>query len=473
MKHISIREIAKDLRDKKYTSVELTKEYLKRIKEKDGEINAFVTVTEEEALKAAQDFDNKLAKGEDLPMLAGIPMSLKDLFNTKGIKTTSCSKALENFISPYDATVVKKLKEYGAVLVGKVNMDEFACGVSTEHSYFGVTKNPLDLERVSGGSSGGSAASVAADMCLYSLCTDTGGSIRQPAAFCGNYGLKTTYGRISRSGVNPMASSWDTVGHIANSVEDIAIVLEAIAGHDPKDSTTPDVPITDYVGALNQGVEGMKIGLPKEYFDEGVKEDVKNAVMKEIERLKALGAEIKEISLPMTKYAVAVYYISTPAELSANLERFDGIRYGHKAAESKDLVESYFNNRGESFGEEIQRRIMIGTYVLSAGYYDAYYKKAQKARTLTIQDFNKAFEEVDAIIAPSVPMRAFKIGELLNDPLAMYMIDALTIPANAAGIPSLACPIWKEGETLPYSMQIMAPQFKEDICLNIASALEE
>jgi aspartyl-tRNA(Asn)/glutamyl-tRNA(Gln) amidotransferase subunit A len=359
------------------------------------------------------------------------------------------------------------------VMIGKTNLDEFACGASTEHSCFGVTKNPHDLSRVAGGSSGGSAAALASGMCLYSLGTDTGGSIRQPASFCGVYGMKVTYGRVSRSGVTALASSWDTVGHFARSVEDVAIILQMLAGKDYYDLTTPDEKVPVYSEFLKKGVKGLKIGLPKEYFGEGIEKEVSDAVKESVRKLEKLGAKVSEISLPMTKYAIAVYYITMPAELSANLERFDGVRYGKKpSGEIGELVDYYFKARGEGFGDEIKRRIMIGTYVLSAGYFDAYYKKAQRVRTLILQDFEKAFEDVDVIIGPVSPFPAFKIGELVGNPLAMYMADALTIPASAAGLPALACPSGVSQKGLPIGLQIIAPQFKEGMCLRVGGALE-
>ncbi|MFH1533798.1 MAG: Asp-tRNA(Asn)/Glu-tRNA(Gln) amidotransferase subunit GatA [Nitrospirota bacterium] len=471
---LTLREARAGLREKKFSSVELTKACLGAISAKDGDINAFIKVTEESALDEAHAVDKKLAAGEEMSVLAGIPVGVKDILNTKGVTTTCASPILKDFVPPYDATVVSRMRDAGMVMVGKTNLDEFACGGSTEHSCFGVTKNPHDLQRVAGGSSGGSAAAVAADMCMYSIGTDTGGSIRLPASFCGVYGMKVSYGRVSRSGVTAMASSWDTVGPFGKSVGDIADVLSVIAGRDEMDSTTPDVSVPDYSSFLDKGVKGMKIGLPKEYFGEGVEEETAKIVKEAVLELEKQGAELHEISLPMTKYAVAAYYVSMPAELSANLERFDGIRYGKKpSGDPEDLVDYYFKARGEGFGDEIKRRIMIGTYVLSAGYYDAYYKKAQKVRTKIMEDFEKAYKEVDVIIGPISPFPAFKIGELVDDPLAMYTADALTIPASAAGVPSLACPVGKyHGSGLPVGLQIIAPQFEEGRCLQVGSVLE-
>lgn len=469
---LTIREAAEGLRSKKFSSEELTKDCLARIKERNKELNAFITVTEEEALSSAREIDKKFSAGEKLPVLAGIPAAVKDIINTKGVKSTCASPILKDFVPPYDATVVQKLRENGLVMVGKTNLDEFACGSSTEYSCFGVTKNPYDLSRVAGGSSGGSAAALADSMCLYSLGTDTGGSIRQPASFCGVYGMKVTYGRVSRSGVTSLASSFDTVGTFGRSPEDIAMVLNVIAGKDRSDLTTPDKEVPDYTAFLNQDIKGLKIGLPKEYFGEGVEVETSEKVKEAIFSLESQGAIVKEISLPSTKYAVAVYYVTMPAELSANLERFDGIRYGKKPKAAVDnLIDYYFKARGEGFGDEIKRRIMIGTYVLSAGYYDAYYKKGQKVRTVIINEFNRAFEDIDVIMAPVSPFPAFKIAELTDNPLAMYMADALTIPANTAGVPSLACPVAKSKDGLPIGVQIIAPQFEEGRCVKVANAL--
>jgi len=471
---LTIREAHKGLIEKKFSSEELLDSCLKVIKAKDKEINSFITVNEEGARKTAKEIDKKLVKGEKIPLLAGIPCGVKDCFNTKGIKSTCASPILKNFVPPYDATVVERLKAQGMVIIGKTNLDEFTCGGSTEHSCFGSCKNPYDLKRVSGGSSGGSAAALAADMCTYTLGTDTGGSIRQPASFCNVYGLKVTYGRVSRSGVTSFASSWDTVGHFGRCVADIADVLQVTAGKDRRDLTMPDVKVPDYDDFLKKSVKGMKIGLPKEYYGEGVEKETTDIVRAAVEKLQKVGAKVVEVTLPMTKYAIAAYYIATPAELSANLERFDGIRYGSKPKEAvKNLVDFYFKARGEGFGDEIKRRVMIGTYVLSAGYYDAYYKKAQRIRTLIIEDFNKAFEKVDVLIGPVSPFPAWKIGEFTDDPLKEYTADALTIPVNAAGLPGLACPAGMSKNGLPIGLQIIAPQFEEGRCLTFASALEK
>lgn len=473
LNELTICEAAKGLRAGKFSAVELLGDCLDVVKKKDKELNAFITVDEEGAKAAAVEVDKKFAAGEKLPVLAGIPVGIKDLIYTKGVRTTCASPILKDFVPPYDATVIEKLKSQGMVMVGKTNLDEFACGGSTEHSCFGPTRNPYDLERVAGGSSGGSAAAVAANMCLYSIGTDTGGSIREPASFCGVYGMKVTYGRVSRSGVNAMASSWDTVGPFARSVEDIAVILQAIAGKDRRDLTTPDREVPDYSGFLGKDVKGMKIGLPKEYFGEGIQKDVAEIVKKKVAVLEKAGAEIVEVSLPSTKYAVALYYVAVPAELSANLERFDGIRYGKKPAkDSVDLMEFYCEARGAGFGDEIKRRIMIGTYVLSAGYYDAYYKKAQRVRTVIIREFAKVFEKVDVLIGPVAPFPAWKVGQFADDPLAEYMADLLTIPINCAGLPALACPAGVDAAGLPIGLQIIAPQFEEGRCIRVGDFLE-
>jgi len=474
LNELTISAASKGLKEKKFSSVDLLKDCLSAIEKQNKDLNAFVAVDEKGAMETAKIVDKKIADGEKLPALAGIPCGVKDLICTKGVRTTCCSPILKDFVPPYDATVVEKLKAQDMVMIGKTNLDEFACGGSSEHSCFGPTKNPFDLSRVAGGSSGGSAAAVTANMCMYTLGTDTGGSIRLPASFCGNYGMKVTYGRVSRSGVNAMASSWDTVGHFAKNTEDIATVLQAIAGKDRRDLTTPDREVPDYSKFLEQDVKGLKIGLPKQYFGEGVQKEIKDAVMAKVKILEKAGAEVMEVDLPSTKYAVAVYYVSIPAELSANLERFDGIRYGKKPSKDpKDLMEFYCEARGEGFGDEIKRRIMIGTYVLSAGYYDAYYKKAQKVRTVIVNEFADAFKKVDVMIGPVSPIPPFKIGEFMDDPLAMYMADALTIPVNAAGVPALAVPAGKDKAGLPIGLQIIAPQFEEGRCLRVSDFLEK
>lgn len=469
----TVREISDGLEAKQFSAVELTEAYLKRIQADNERLNVFVTVTGEEALVQARATDERIARGKRLSVLDGVPCALKDNFNTKGVRTTCSSHMLERFVPPYDATVVSRLREAGVVFLGKANLDEFACGGSTEHSAFGPTKNPWDDSRVAGGSSGGSAAAVAAHMAAFALGTDTGGSIRLPASFCGIFGLKPTYGRVSRSGVTSMASSLDTIGPLTKTAEDAALVLQVIAGDDIRDATTPPVAVPDYSEKLSMGVAGLKVGLPKEYFTNGIDGEVEVSVRRAAAELEKVGAVVKEISLPMTKYAVAMYYIVMPAELSANLARFDAIRYGSRPKEEgESMVDYFYHSRSEGFGEEIMRRIMIGTYVLSAGYYDAYYKKALKVRTLIRQDFDKAFENIDVILVPTSPVPAFKIGENVEDPLAMYMVDVMTIPSSAAGIPSvsLSCGFTKSG--LPIGMQIMGKQFDESLLFQVAAAYE-
>lgn len=472
--NLTIAKAAEGLRAKKFSSLELTESYLKRIEEIDGRLNTYVSVFKEEALEQAKDADLKLSSGRDLNDLTGVPTGLKDIFNTKNFKTTCCSKMIRDYLPPYDASVVERLKDAGMVMLGKTNMDEFACGASTEHSCFGVTKNPWNTETVAGGSSGGSAAAVAADLCVYSLGTDTGGSIRQPASLCGVVGLKVTYGRVSRSGVTAFASSWDTIGPITKTVKDAAIVLKNIAGHDKRDSTTPPVDVPDYVGGLNESVKGLKIGVPKEYFGEGLQPDVEEKVREAIKQYEKMGATVKDVSLPYSKYGVAVYYIASPAELSANLARFDSIRFGSKPeGEVKDMIDYYYKSRSQGFGDEIKRRIMMGTYVLSAGYYDAYYKKAQKVRTLISEDFKNVFKDVDVLMAPVSPFPAFKIGEKKDDPLSMYLADIFTIPVSCAGVPALSLPCGFTKDGLPVGLQIIGPQWSEDKLLQTGYAYEQ
>lgn len=471
---LTIERVHEGLKNKEFSCVELTKAHLEQAKAENEKFNFMVTITEEEALEQAEKVDAKIAKGEELGILEGVPYCLKDIFCTKGIKTTFSSNITRDFVPPYDATVVRMLKEEGAVLIGKTNMDEFACGASTEYSIHGPAKNPVNPEYVTGGSSGGSAASVATNSCVFSLGTDTGGSIRQPASFCGIVGLKNTYGRVSRSGVNSMASSLDTIGPFARNCKDAAYVLSKIAGQDHNDSTTPPEKVPDYVEKIDGDVRGLKIGVPKEFFDDKVDKEVSDAVKDALKKLQDNGAELIDVDFPSIKYAIAVYYILCPAELSANLARFDGIRYGSKPeTEGEGLVDYYFNSRGEGFGEEIKRRIMIGTYVLSAGYYDAYYKKAQKVRTMIIEEVNRIFEKVDVMVGPTSPFPAFKIGTKSNDPLQMYLADALTVPINIAGVPSLNIPVGDtKEEKLPIGMQIVGPQFSEDLILKVGNWYE-
>ncbi len=471
---LTISKAARALREKKISCLELTKACLKKIQDNDKDINAFITVNTENAINEAQELDSAFAKNLDLPVLAGIPFAIKDLFNTQGVKSTSGSKMLENFIPQYNAVSYKKLKEQNSILIGKTACDEFACGASGEHCFTGVTRNPHDLTRVSGGSSAGSAASVAADMCIYSIGTDTGGSIRQPASFCGVVGTKVTYGRVSRYGVTAMASSLDTIGPITKTVEDAAIVLQAIAGHDDLDSTTPNISVPNYSSFLNKNVKDLKIGVPREYFEEGIDPEIAKVVKNALTNFEKQGAILKEISLPMTKYGVSVYYIIMPTELSANLGRFDAVRYGRKSTEAfSDLIDYYSKARVEGFGDEIIRRIMIGTYVSSSGYYDAYYKKAQKVRTLVIKDFDQAFQDVDVICGPTSPITPWKFGENENNPLAEYLADSMTIPASLAGIPGISIPCGKDKSGLPVGLQILAPQFEEGRLITIGDFYEK
>lgn len=472
--NLTLTEAAEGIRTKKFKPSDLTHAIFERIEVLNPQLNAYVNLNKEGAFEAAQEADIRAEKGQLRSLLDGIPAGLKDIFNTKGIATTCCSNILKDFIPPYDATVVTKLKEAGLVLTGKLNMDEFACGSSTEHSSFGVTKNPWDLERVAGGSSGGSAAAVAADMAFYSLGTDTGGSIRQPASLCNVTALKVTYGRVSRSGVTSLASSWDTIGPMAKNIKDLAQVLQVIAGNDLLDSTTSSLPIPDYSKTLGQSIKGLKIGVPKEYFIPDLDPEMERIIRNALKEYEKLGAEIKEVSLPYTKYALAVYYIAMPAELSANLARYDGIRFGLKPdGEIKELIDQYYLTRDQGFGDEIKRRILLGTYVLSAGYYDAFYLKAQKVRTLIIQDFENAFKNVDVLMAPVSPFPAFKVGEKKDDPLAMYLADVFTLPVSAAGVPALSIPCGFTKNKLPVGLQIIGPQFSEDLLLKVAYAYEQ
>lgn len=468
---LTISQLREKLLAGETTSVDLTKAFLARIKATDDKVNAFITVCEEEALTAAAAADQRIATGDVAP-LTGIPLAVKDIFNTIDVRTTCGSKILDNYISPYDATAVAKLREQGAVIIGKLNMDEFAMGSSNENSAAGSVKNPWDLQRVPGGSSGGSAAAVAAGQALATLGTDTGGSIRQPASHCGVVGLKPTYGRVSRYGVIAYASSLDQVGPLARTVEDCALMLGAVAGYDPADSTSVDTPVPDYLASLKEGVKGKKIGLPKEYFIDGLDADVKQAVEAAIETYKSLGAEIVEVSLPHTDYAVACYYLIATAEASSNLARYDGVRYGVRKDNGEGLIGMYQQSRAAGFGDEVKRRIMLGTYALSSGYYDAYYIKAQKVRTLIRQDFLDAFEQVDLLLTPVAPTPAFKIGEKTDDPLQMYLSDIFTIPLNLAGTCGLSLPCGSSSEGLPIGLQLLGKPFAEAELLQAAWAFE-
>ena len=470
---LTVHELQEKLKSKELTIQEITNAYINRIEEKEKDVQAFVTTLAEEAKEQAEKIQSKLENGEIEGNLAGIPIGIKDNICTKGIKTTCSSKMLENFVSPYDATVMEKINSKGMITLGKMNMDEFAMGGSTEYSYFKKTKNPWDLNRVPGGSSGGSAAAVAANMVPWALGTDTGGSIRQPASLCGVVGLKPTYGLVSRYGLVAFASSLDQVGTFTKDVEDCAILLNVIAGKDEKDSTSVDVGEKDYTKALQKDVKGLKIGVPKEFYGEGINPEVKKSLEQAIEKYKEMGAEIEEFSLDIANYALATYYIIACAEASSNLGRFDGIRYTYRAPEAKNLKEIYKKSRSEGFGAEVKRRIILGTYVLSSGYYDAYYKKAQQVRTLVMNEFNKAFEKYDVLITPTSPTVAFKIGEKSNNPMEMYLADICTVSINIAGLPGISIPCGVDSQGLPIGMQIIGNKFEEEKILKTAYAFEQ
>jgi len=473
IKNITIKETAALIKDKKISPVELTKAFLERIETVDKDLNTYITVLSDQALKTAESAENEIMKGNYLGPLHGVPIGLKDIFVMKDVAATCGSKMLENFISPYDATVTTRIKKSGAVILGKNNMDEFAMGSSNETSFFGPVRNPWNTGKVPGGSSGGSASATAAGLCTASLGTDTGGSIRQPAALCGVTGLKPTYGRVSRYGMIAFASSLDQAGPLTRSVEDAAIILNIISGRDELDSTSVDVPVPDFTKNLNGDIKGMKIGIPKEYFVDGMDNDVERSVLKAIQDIKSLGAEIIEISLPHTKYAISTYYIIAPCEASSNLARYDGVRYGYRTPDADSLRDLFFRSRSEGFGEEVKRRIMLGTYALSSGYYDAYYLKSQKVRTLIREDFKKAWETVDVVVAPTTPETAFDINEKTDDPIKMYLSDVLTIPCNIAGIPGLSTPCGFSSDNLPIGLQILGKSFDEDSILRVAHAYEK
>ena len=475
---LTIQETHDGLKNKKFSAVEVAEDYLARIKKIDGEVKSFITVTEKTALEQAKEVDKKIKQGEEINSLAGIPASIKDVIVTKDILSTAASNILKNYLPPFDATAVKKLKNNGLVLLGKVNCDAFAHGASTENSDFFVTRNPWDLEKVPGGSSGGSAAAVAADECGYSLGTDTGGSIRQPASFCGVVGLKPSYGRVSRYGLMSMTSSTDCLSIIAKTVADAAIILKEIAGKDKKDGTASDIPVGDYFSVLeNSDARNLKIGVPEEYFTEGMNPEVEIAVKNAISKFKDLGSEIIPVSLPHAKYAVPVYYIITPSEISSNLARYDGMRYAkfeteNLKFETKNLLDSCLKIRGQGFGAEAKRRIMLRTYVLSAGYYDAYYRKAQKVRTLIKQDFDQAFTQVDCLLTPVAPTTAFRLNEKMQDPLKMYLSDVYTVSLNLAGLPGLSIPCGVDDSGLPVGVQLVGKSFAEGDLLRVAHVLE-
>jgi aspartyl-tRNA(Asn)/glutamyl-tRNA(Gln) amidotransferase subunit A len=467
----TVQSIREGLLKKKFSAVEIAREALVHAERENAATNAFLLFSAERALETAERVDARIAAGEDPGLLAGVPVAIKDVILTKGVRTTCASKMLEHYLPPYDATAVERIEAAGGVIIGKTNCDEFAMGSSNENSAFGPVRNPVALDRVPGGSSGGSAAAVAQQSAVASLGSDTGGSIRQPASFCGVVGVTPTYGRVSRYGLVAFASSLDHIGPFSRSVKDAATVLEVIAGRDPLDSTSADAPVPSYAAHLNGDVRGMKIGLPVEYMKHATGETAE-LIQKAVEQLRGLGCEIRDISLPATDYAIATYYIICTAEASSNLARFDGARYGLRSARSGTLSDMYRNTRGEGFGAEVKRRIMLGTYVLSHGYYDAYYKKAQKVRTLITRDFTRAFQDVDAIVAPVSPFPAFRIGEKVDDPMAMYLSDIYTITGSLAGIPCMSVPCGATAEGLPVGLQILCDHFHEQQMFRLADAFE-
>ncbi len=473
MHRATLLQAKDDLKNRRYSSEDLTRAVFERIDAVEKTVQAYVHLTRDLALEQAKQADRRIAAGEDAPLL-GVPIALKDLICMQGARTTCASKILDNFVSPYDATVTARLKAAGAVIVGKTNMDEFAMGSSNENAWHHKTANPWNPEHVPGGSSGGSAAAVAAHECLAALGSDTGGSIRQPAGFCGVTGLKPTYGRVSRFGLVAFASSLDQIGPMTKTVADAALLMNVIAGHDPRDSTSAEVPKPDFMQALDKDVSGLKIGVPKEYFAGGLAPDVAQAVEQAIQTLESLGMQRVEVSLPHTQYAVATYYILACAEASTNLSRYDGVKYGYRSEQSANLMEMYMNTREEGFGEEVKRRIMLGTFVLSSGYYDAYYLKGQKVRTLIKHDFEEAYKQSDLIAAPVCPVPAFKLGEKLDDPLQMYLSDIYTISANLAGIPGLALPCgFSQEKKLPIGFQLMGRHFDEETLLAAGHAFQQ
>jgi aspartyl-tRNA(Asn)/glutamyl-tRNA(Gln) amidotransferase subunit A len=469
----SIRELHQQLVSKQRSAVEIAQASLDRIQALEPQLHSFLHITADQALAQAKRVDAKIAAGEDIGLLAGVAIGIKDNLCTKGIPTTCASRILENFVPPYESTVTQKLLDADAVMVGKTNLDEFAMGGSTETSAFAQTANPWDTTRVPGGSSGGSAAAVAADECTVALGSDTGGSIRQPASFCGIVGIKPTYGLVSRYGLVAFASSLDQIGSFGRSVEDTAILLNAVAGYDPKDSTSLKVEIPDYTQSLQPDLKGKKVGVIQETFGEGLDPEVEKAVRSAIAQLQDLGAEIQEISCPRFRYGIAAYYVIAPSEASANLARYDGVKYGKRIEDAENLMEMYTRTRAEGFGAEVKRRIMIGTYVLSAGYYDAYYLKAQKVRTLIKQDFEQAFGKVDLLVSPTAPTTAFKAGDKSADPLSMYLVDLMTIPVNLAGLPGLSVPCGFDAVGLPIGLQLIGNVLREDQLFHAAYAYEQ
>ncbi len=470
---LTVHELQEKIKNKELTISEVTKAYVDRINEKEKDVNCFITTLTDEALEKAKEIEDKVNKGEIKSELAGIPIGIKDNICVKGVRTTCASKMLENFISPYDATVMERLDDENLVNLGKLNMDEFAMGSSTEYSALAKTRNPWDLNKVPGGSSGGSAAAVAANLVPWALGSDTGGSIRQPAAFCGVVGLKPTYGLVSRYGLVAFASSLDQIGPITKDVKDSAMLLNILVGHDEKDTTSFDMPKVDYVASLKNDVKGLKIGIPKEFYGEGINSEVKECLQKAIEKYKELGAEVEEFSLDIAEYALATYYIIACAEASSNLGRFDGIRYGYRTKDYESLEDIYKKSRSEAFGDEVKRRIILGTYVLSSGYYDAYYKKAQKVRTLVKKEFDKAFEKYDIILTPTSPTVAFDVGIKSNNPLEMYLADICTVSVNVAGLPGISIPCGVDSNGMPIGMQLIGNRFSESTVLNTAYTYEQ
>src|SRR6478735_1563930 len=472
LNQLTIEAARSAIQERKTTSMALVESHYERIQKEDSAIGAFLTLTKERAMEQADRIDRLASEGKMLPPLGGVPVAIKDVMCTRGVRTTAGSKILENFVPPYDCTAVARLEAAGAVVLGKLNCDEFAMGSSTENSAWHPVHNPRDLSRVPGGSSGGSAAAVAADMAVVTLGSDTGGSIRQPASFCGVVGLMPTYGRVSRYGLIAFASSLDHIGPLTKTVKDAAILLRVIAGRDPLDSTSADVPVPDYEADLAKPVRGLRIGVPKEYFGEGLDAEVRAAVEAGIAKLRSAGCEIVPISLPHTAYAIPTYYVIATAEASANLARYDGVRYGYRAKNARSLAEMYRKSRDEGFGAEVKRRIMLGTYALSSGYYDAYYLKAQRVRTLLTRDFEQAFEKVDAIVTPTAPTPAFKLGEKADNPLSMYLADIYTVTADLAGVPGISVPCGKSKSGLPIGLQVLGRHFDESTLLRVASAIE-
>jgi aspartyl-tRNA(Asn)/glutamyl-tRNA(Gln) amidotransferase subunit A len=470
---LTLHELGEKLQQRECSSLEAAQSVLKRIRSVEDRVKSFLTLTEDAALAQARAADQRIAQGGDFPPLLGIPLALKDIFLTEGIRTTCGSRILENFIPTFDGTATAKVKQAGAVILGKLNQDEFAMGSSTERSAFGPTRNPWDLERIPGGSSGGSAAAVAAGECIAALGTDTGGSIRQPAACCGVVGIKPTYGRVSRFGIIAFASSLDQVGPITRDVTDAAILLQAVAGYDPRDSTSVNLPVPDYRQSLLKDTKGMTVGIPKEYFVAGLDPEIEAATRQAIQQIEGLGAKAIEVSLPHTEYSIACYYIIAPAEASSNLARYDGVRYGLRAPAKGGILQMYKATRDQGFGPEVKRRILIGTYTLSAGYYDAYYRKAQQVRTLIKQDFDRAFAKCDVLLTPTMPFPAFKLGEKTDDPLQMYLSDIFTLSCNLAGLPGLSLPCGFTKSGLPIGLQILGPHFQEEKIFRAAYAYEQ